>query len=382
MDKKKFMFSIPAAVAFVLSIASYFLPFFKIKGSDLFGSFGDLLKMSMIEFCKQAFTLSGFSEDMKIILTALLVFLFFLPVLLSLMGAFMSVILKPRAGGVVTIIAGAYGVIAAVLWRVLFNIEYDAGWMGSYSLSDMAEFDYGAIINTVCYVACLALGIVMICTAKNNTQMQAYNQNFQPDNMYQNPGYGNVNYPNQGYSGQGYVNQGYDYQSYNNQGYDNQLYNAQEYNDNAFASNDVYGSNDSDIVTQQPSGNDFEDDVTVRLVQETPGFVTPQAKAGKIICTAGKYKGAQFPIVDGETIIIGRDPKQCNIIVDKDCVYVGRKHCSITYYADNNKYQVCVFSQNGVVLSDGKRIAKGERITLPVGSTIALGNKENVMELR
>lgn len=378
MKKNKLAFSIPTAVAFVLSIVGYFLPFFKAKGSYLLGSFGEAFEWSVIDFTEKVFELLDYQEDAGVVLLIMLVILCFIPALLSLIGAITSLALKPRAGGVIATVMGSIGLLSAILWRVVFSIEISDGLFGSVSLSDIIEFDIGAIVNGISYVVCIGLGIAMICVFKKEKNAPVYAQDFQQGGMYQDPAYGNQ---------QGYMNPAYD----NN----NTVYGGQGYQDPGFGGGDFYGNggtygadyDGSTDVTRLPDANGFEDEgVTVRLTPEmpqveAPKVVEPPKKQGSIACTAGKFKGAKFPISDGETIFVGRDPKQCSIVIDKDCVYVGRKHCSITYDATYSKYLICVFSQNGVVLPNGNRIKDGERAVLSVGSAIELGNKDNVLEL-
>lgn len=375
MKKNKLAFSIPTAVAFVLSIVGYFLPFFKVKGAGMLGSFGDALKWSVIDFAGEAFDLLEYQEDAGIALVIMLVVLCFIPALLSLIGAITSLALKPRAGGVVATVMGSFGLVSAILWRVLFSIEIGNGLFGSVTLNDLMSFDIGAIVNGVSYVVCIGLGIAMICVFKKETKAPSYAQDFQQAGMYQDPAF---------------ANQGYQNMNYGNPAYENQTY-----QDPGFGGGDFYGNggtygsdyDGSTDVTKLPDANGFDDEgVTVRLTPEMPQpevqkVVEPPKKQGSIVCTAGKFKGAKFPISDGETIYVGRDPKQCSIVIDKDCVYVGRKHCSITYDATYSKYLVCVFSQNGVVLPNKNRIKDGERAVLTVGSAIELGNKDNVLEL-
>ena len=371
-NRKKFALSIPAAFAFAVSVISYFLPFFKIRGADFLGPFGEVLEWSMLQFVQGAFELPMMGDDMAIVLILLLVFLVAVPALLALIGAFVTVILKPKTGGIIATVAGGYGLIALLMWNVIFAQEIDTGLLGSFALNDFIEFNFGAIINGIAYVISLALGIAMICMFNKSDNNSMYAGNFGQGNMQ--PDY---DYDAQNYNGYDYNNQNYNAYSDNNYGGQNQNELIGEYVD-------IYSDSNAESVTSRREQNEFSDEeVTVMLTPDidTPHVATEQKKTGKIICTSGKFKGAEFPIADGETICIGRDPKQCNIVIDKECVYVGRMHCCITYNAANNRYQVYVGSQNGVVLSNKTRIGANQKVVLFAGSSIELGNSENSFEL-
>ena len=384
-NQKKFALSIPASLAFAVSIISYFLPFFKVNGSELLGSWGDLMEWSMVQFVLEVADLPALGEDMLILILLMIVFLVLIPALLAVVGAITSVALKPKTGGIMAAVAGGYGIIALLLWMVIFAQKIDTGFLGmTIQLSDVISFTSGAVVNGIAYVAGLVLGIVMICTAGKASANDGYAGDFQQYDMHQGYNYGEQNYNND------YNNQNYNYNgSYESPDYNNQPFNGdfggQNQNEPYGGFVDVFSDSNAENVTSRRGYNEFDNEnVTVQLTPDIgDAWIAGGAKnSGKILCLAGMFKGAEIPIVDGETIYIGRDPKQCNIIIDKDCVYVGRKHCGITYDASNNRYKVSVYSKNGVLLPNKTRVGENQSVVLVAGSTIELGNSENSFELK
>ena len=97
---------------------------------------------------------------------------------------------------------------------------------------------------------------------------------------------------------------------------------------------------------------------------------------GVLIGVSGVYAGACIPVRDGETLVIGRDPRQCNIVLGS--LSTSRKHCAITYDAYNNTYTVTDYSANGVFDKNGNRLEKGWKDLMRIGDEIRIANTVEV----
>lgn len=99
-------------------------------------------------------------------------------------------------------------------------------------------------------------------------------------------------------------------------------------------------------------------------------------KGGMLIGVSGAYAGACIPVRDGETLVIGRDPRVCNIVLGS--LGTSRKHCAITYDAYNNTYTVMDYSTNGVFDRNGNRLQKGWKDLMRIGDEIRIANTVEV----
>lgn len=109
-----------------------------------------------------------------------------------------------------------------------------------------------------------------------------------------------------------------------------------------------------------------------------PGF-TPGR--GCIKGISGMYSGFEFPMLDNETMVIGKNPQFSNIVIDINGSFVSAKHCSVRYNALSNYYDVTDFSTNGTYTNDNMRIQKNTTKRLLPGTEIYLGNRENGFRL-
>lgn len=99
-----------------------------------------------------------------------------------------------------------------------------------------------------------------------------------------------------------------------------------------------------------------------------------------LTCTAGEYAGAILNIKPGDKIVLGTDPRYCNLLFsDKG---ISRQHCSILYTPDSNSAILQDTSTNGTYLSDGTRLPSHNptKVTLPC--RIFFGNKPESFEIR
>ena len=101
---------------------------------------------------------------------------------------------------------------------------------------------------------------------------------------------------------------------------------------------------------------------------------------GSIMGLSGVYAEAIFRLDPNEKITIGRDPKSAQIVIDENCGLVSRTHCTILGCVSANCYIVTDLSTNGT-FADGKRLPKGETVSVARGTVIAIGDSTNTFKL-
>lgn len=112
-----------------------------------------------------------------------------------------------------------------------------------------------------------------------------------------------------------------------------------------------------------------------------PGHAPESRNSGTITGVSGMYSGFVFPVLNNETMIIGTNPQFSSIVIDQNGNFVSSKHCSVTYNAFNNYYEVTDFSTNGTYTNDNIRIQNNTTKRFAPGTTIYLGNRENSFKL-
>ena len=94
---------------------------------------------------------------------------------------------------------------------------------------------------------------------------------------------------------------------------------------------------------------------------------------------SGNYNGKKFILHPDQKYFIGRDPASCSIVLQSSQL-ISRKHCCIAFNSNINTYILTDFSKNGTYVN-GKRLVKHTPVSLPHGTVIVLGNKENSLRL-
>ena len=99
--------------------------------------------------------------------------------------------------------------------------------------------------------------------------------------------------------------------------------------------------------------------------------------SGAVVGVFGKYGGQVYPIHSNTPCIVGRK-SSCNIqIVHKQ---VSRVHCAIQLLPDGN-YQVTDYSENGTFYNN-QRLPKNQPCTVSKGALLAIGDADNILELK
>ena len=108
---------------------------------------------------------------------------------------------------------------------------------------------------------------------------------------------------------------------------------------------------------------------------EAPSQHTPCA--GYIYGSFGVYQGQMYPMYLGQECVVGRKSGSDIQIVHGE---ISRVHCVIKMQPDG-VYQVTDYSSNGTYYNN-KRLKYGDPYRLPKGALLALGDADNVLELK
>lgn len=95
---------------------------------------------------------------------------------------------------------------------------------------------------------------------------------------------------------------------------------------------------------------------------------------------AGMYAGSVFKLKPDQTVVLGRDPKQAQIVFSQGADRISRRHCSVMFSSRLGQYQVVDHSSNGTFVS-GSRLQLNVPVTLPRGTQLALGSNDNIIRL-
>lgn len=107
---------------------------------------------------------------------------------------------------------------------------------------------------------------------------------------------------------------------------------------------------------------------------------TPPA-AGGIAFSSGSCAGYEIPITAGEMVVIGKDPAQCSVIIDRSYKKVSRVHCMVEYDAAQDLYIVTDRSTNGTNVVGGMRLQPGSASYLQRGAVLNLAGTDNIFRL-
>lgn len=84
---------------------------------------------------------------------------------------------------------------------------------------------------------------------------------------------------------------------------------------------------------------------------------------------SGDYKGASIEV--DTSIMVGRDPRVCQLVMDEN--QISRKHCKISYNYNTGRYLVTDHSSNGTYYDEGRKMDENVVTELKAGTVITLG---------
>ncbi len=107
-------------------------------------------------------------------------------------------------------------------------------------------------------------------------------------------------------------------------------------------------------------------------VTSAMGLVLDKKRSGaSITVLTGAYAGATLEVEAG--IMIGRDPKKCQLVIEDG--QISREHCHISYNKSTGKYLVIDHSTNGTYYVGGSRLEEKLTTEMDAGTVIQLGRK-------
>ena len=102
-------------------------------------------------------------------------------------------------------------------------------------------------------------------------------------------------------------------------------------------------------------------------------------KQGVLVCERGLYKGSMLHFRPEQSILVGRDEKVADIVVNLP--RVSRLHCVIIFHQQDNIYEIVDFSKNGTYISGQQRLVSDTTYLVKPGTQISFGDLDNVYQL-
>ena len=110
-------------------------------------------------------------------------------------------------------------------------------------------------------------------------------------------------------------------------------------------------------------------------ISVTKSIAMNKSENGAIIVTKGFLLGKIIRIDDGNEVVIGRDPAQCDIVIKGE--HVSRAHLVVRYNADTEDYTLYDTSSNGTIVDEKYKLKPKTKISVKSGSKVWIGNFEN-----
>ena len=111
-----------------------------------------------------------------------------------------------------------------------------------------------------------------------------------------------------------------------------------------------------------------------------PSVPIPRIPAGSVEVLNGNMKGAQIPLFQGESLVVGRDSRLCNLVVEGP--KVSRKHCVIEWDDQKQIYLVTDFSSNGTKIQGGEKLPAHAVFRAEPGTVLELGSPSDQLCLK
>lgn len=105
----------------------------------------------------------------------------------------------------------------------------------------------------------------------------------------------------------------------------------------------------------------------------TKSYAFGSARYGVIVGVRGVRRNDTFRLYSGEEIVIGRDVKQSQIVINDSTI--SRKHCGIRFDEKEQCYYVCDYSSNGTFMGSRQKLAKNEWNKVKRDTLIQLTNE-------
>lgn len=120
--------------------------------------------------------------------------------------------------------------------------------------------------------------------------------------------------------------------------------------------------------------------------QPTPVAVPPSSQAQQkpkpiLKGISGHFAGNIIEFAGGQ-IIIGREPRLCQVIYPQSSSEISRKHCTVRFDEASQSFNLEDFSSNGTFLSSNEKLTLGKPQYLKSGDRFYLSDANNVFEVR
>lgn len=100
---------------------------------------------------------------------------------------------------------------------------------------------------------------------------------------------------------------------------------------------------------------------------------------GAVRVLNGKYQDAILKLQPKEELVIGRDVKECHLVLEAP--WVSRKHCVISYDYLHQTYVITDYSENGTFTKEGERLLKDTPKNLMSGDIVMIGEDGITLQL-
>jgi len=95
----------------------------------------------------------------------------------------------------------------------------------------------------------------------------------------------------------------------------------------------------------------------------------------------GSFAGQNIELVDNQ-LTIGRDPRLAQLVYPQNKEEISRKHCTIRFDVNTQKFTLTDYSSNGTYLSSNQKLDPGQTYYLNSGDRFYLAEPSEVFELK
>jgi hypothetical protein len=131
-------------------------------------------------------------------------------------------------------------------------------------------------------------------------------------------------------------------------------------------------------IMSNNSGYDYSGDTPYFDDYGDDGQTVITNQRGTVSCLGGEYASCNFPISEGEVLVIGKNPSACSVVITQDAQYISSVHCTVKL--NNGIYEIYDQSKNGVKV-DGSTIPQNCWYRLNEGSIFTLANTNNTFKV-
>lgn len=103
-------------------------------------------------------------------------------------------------------------------------------------------------------------------------------------------------------------------------------------------------------------------------------------EAGELLGIQGSVMDMEFPMEGEETIVIGRDPASCHIILEEE--EISKVHCKVSFDEKICQYRFVDCSNSGCFLAGGTRLPLGEEVIIKPETDVYLGGRKVAFRLK